>query len=56
MDVAKPIFVQITIWSVKVSEDKLISLLDQLNEQTSKSNRVIIQRRRRAYDSDYDDD
>jgi programmed cell death protein 5 len=36
----------------KVSEERLISLLEQINEQTQKQTKVIIQRRRSVLDDD----
>ncbi|KNA25940.1 hypothetical protein SOVF_001900 [Spinacia oleracea] len=36
----------------KVSEDKLISLLEQINTQTTKQTKVTIQRRRSVLDDD----
>ncbi|XP_047311137.1 DNA-binding protein DDB_G0278111-like [Impatiens glandulifera] len=36
----------------KVSEEKLISLLEQINTQTSKQTKVIIQRRRSVLEDD----
>ncbi|KAL5716383.1 hypothetical protein ACHQM5_018087 [Ranunculus cassubicifolius] len=38
--------------SEKVSEEKLISLLEQINTQTSKQTKVTIQRRRSVLDDD----
>ena len=40
----------------KVSEERLIELLEQVNEQTSQKTKVTIQRRRRVFDDDDDDD
>lgn len=36
----------------KVSEDRLIALLEQINEQTQKAPKVMIQRRRNVLDDD----
>ncbi|CAM6118303.1 unnamed protein product [Calypogeia fissa] len=36
----------------KVSEERLISLLEQINEQTQKQTKVTIQRRRTVFDDD----
>ncbi|KAK3134930.1 hypothetical protein QOZ80_5BG0412560 [Eleusine coracana subsp. coracana] len=38
--------------SEKVSEERLISLLEQINNQTSKQTKVTIQRRRSVLDDD----
>ncbi|KAI3870820.1 hypothetical protein MKX03_006804 [Papaver bracteatum] len=37
----------------KVSEERLISLLEQINTQTTKQTKVTIQRRRSVLDDDY---
>ncbi|KAJ7562858.1 hypothetical protein O6H91_03G086800 [Diphasiastrum complanatum] len=36
----------------KVSEERLIQLLEQINEQTQKTTKVTIQRRRSVFDDD----
>lgn len=36
----------------KVSEERLIQLLEQINEQTQKSTKVVITRRRNVFDDD----
>jgi len=36
----------------KVSEERLIQLLEQINEQTQKNTKVVIQRRRNVMDDD----
>lgn len=36
----------------KVSEERLIQLLEQINEQTQKNTKVVIQRRRNVLDDD----
>ena len=40
----------------KVTEERLIELLEQVNERAEKKTTVTIQRRRRAFDDDSDDD
>ena len=37
----------------KVSEDRLIDLLEQVNEKTAAKTKVTIQRRRGAFDDDF---
>lgn len=41
-----------TLFALQVSEDRLIELLEQVNEQTQQKTTVTIQRRR-AFDDDF---
>lgn len=47
--------VQECCYCKQVSEEKLIQLLGQLNEQTAPQSRVTVQRRRPVWDDDDDD-
>lgn len=42
--------------TLQISEERLISLLGQMNEQSAKSSKVTVQRRRRVWEEDDEDE